>query len=42
MSEYNAEKRRFYYLKDREKVLKRQKEYDDAHRQQINKLMRNY
>lgn len=42
MSEYNAEKRRYWYLKYREKILKRQKEYDDAHRPQINKRMRNY
>lgn len=42
MEKYNPEKRRFYYLKYREKILKRQKEYDDAHRPQINKRMRNY
>ena len=42
MAEYNAEKRRANYLKYREKILKHQKEYDDAHRPQINKRMRNY
>lgn len=42
MAEYNAERRRFYYLKNREKILIKQKEYDDAHRPQIQKRMRNY
>ena len=42
MAEYNAAKRHENYLKYREKILKRQKEYDDAHRPQINKRMRSY
>ena len=41
-TEYNAEKRHYYYLKYREKILKRQKEYDDAHREEISRRMKNY
>ena len=39
---YNAEKRRAYYLKYRDRVLKQQKKYDDAHRPQICARMRVY
>ena len=42
MAKYNAEKRRAYYLKYRERTLRRQKEYDDAHRPQIIARMRIY
>lgn len=41
MSEYNAEKRRFYYLKYREKILKHQKEYDALHREERNRKAKN-
>lgn len=32
---YKAEYRRAYYKKNREKILKKQKEYDDQHREEI-------
>lgn len=41
MSEYNAEKRRYWYLKYREKILKKQHEYDMLHREERNKKARN-
>ena len=33
---YNAEYRRAQYLKNREATLKKQKEYDDQHREELN------
>lgn len=35
MAEYDAAYRRNQYIKHREKILAKQKEYDDAHREQI-------
>ena len=37
---YNAEYRRAQYMKYREKTLKKQKEYDDQHREKINRKAR--
>lgn len=37
---YNAEYRREQYIKHREKVLQKQKEYDDQHREEINRKAR--
>ena len=37
---YNAEYRREQYIKHREKILKKQKEYDDQHREEINRKAR--
>ena len=37
---YNAEYRRAQYLKHREKILQKQKEYDDQHREEINRKAR--
>lgn len=37
---YNAEYRREQYVKHREKTLKKQKEYDDQHREEINRKAR--
>ena len=37
---YNAEYRRAQYIKHREKTLKKQKEYDDQHREEINRKAR--
>ena len=37
---YNAEYRRAQYIKHREKTLKKQKEYDDQHRGEINRKAR--
>ena len=37
---YNAEYRREQYTKHREKVLQKQKEYDDQHREEINRKAR--
>ena len=37
---YNAEYRREQYIKHREKTLKKQKEYDDQHREEINRKAR--
>lgn len=37
---YNAEYRRRQYIKHREKILKKQKEYDDQHREEINRKAR--
>lgn len=34
---YNAEYRRKQYVKHREKILQKQKEYDDQHREEINR-----
>jgi len=35
MAEYDAAYRRNQYLRHRERILAKQKEYDDAHRAQI-------
>ena len=37
---YNSEYRRAQYIKHREKTLKKQKEYDDEHREKINRKAR--
>ena len=37
---YNAEYRRAQYIKHREKILQKQKEYDDQHREEINRKAR--
>ena len=37
---YNAEYRREQYIKHREKILPKQKEYDDQHREEINRKAR--
>ena len=37
---YNAEYRREQYIKHREKILQKQKEYDDQHREEINRKAR--
>ena len=37
---YNAEYRREQYIKHREKILQKQKEYDDQHRGEINRKAR--
>ena len=37
---YNAEYRRAQYIKHREKTLKKQKEYNDQHREEINRKAR--
>ena len=37
---YNAEYRRAQYMKHREKILQKQKEYDDQHREEINRKSR--
>ena len=37
---YNAEYRRAQYMKHREGTLKKQKEYDDQHREEINRKAR--
>lgn len=37
---YNAEYRRARYFNNREEILKKQKEYDDQHREEINKKAR--
>ena len=37
---YNSEYRRAQYIKHREKTLKKQKEYDDQHREEINRKAR--
>ena len=37
---YNAEYRRAQYIKHRDKILKKQKEYDDQHRDEINRKAR--
>ena len=37
---YNAEYRRAQYIKHREETLKKQKEYDDQHREEINRKAR--
>ena len=37
---YNAEYRRAQYIKHREKILQKQKEYDDQHREEINRKSR--
>lgn len=37
---YNAEYRRAQYIKHREKILQKQKEYDDQHRDEINRKAR--
>ena len=37
---YNAEYRRDQYIKHREKILQKQKEYDDQHREEINRKSR--
>lgn len=37
---YNAEYRRAQYMKHREEILKKQKEYDDRHREEINRKAR--
>ena len=37
---YNAEYRRAQYIKHREGTLKKQKEYDDQHREEINRKAR--
>ena len=37
---YNAEYRREQYIKHREKILQKQKEYDDQHRDEINRKAR--
>ena len=37
---YNAEYRRSQYIKHREKILQKQKEYDDQHREEINRKAR--
>lgn len=34
MSEYNAEKRHYWYMKYRDKILKHQHEYDEAHKEE--------
>lgn len=36
----NAEYRREQYIKNREKILQKQKEYDDQHREEINRKAR--
>ena len=37
---YNSEYRREQYIKHREKILQKQKEYDDQHREKINRKAR--
>ena len=37
---YNSEYRRAQYIKHREKILQKQKEYDDQHREEINRKAR--
>lgn len=37
---YNTEYRHAQYMKNREKTLKKQKEYDDQHREEINRKAR--
>ena len=37
---YNAEYRRAQYIKHREGTLKKQKEYDDQHREEVNRKAR--
>lgn len=37
---YNAEYRRAQYMKNREETLKKQKEYYDQHREEINRKAR--
>ena len=37
---YNAEYRRAQYVKHRDKILQKQKEYDDQHREEINRKAR--
>ena len=37
---YNAEYRRAQYVKNREEILKKQKEYADQHREEINRKAR--
>ena len=37
---YNTEYRRAQYMKHREKILQKQKEYDDQHREEINRKAR--
>lgn len=40
MTSYNKDYRRVQYLKHREKILEKQKDYDDQHREEINRKAR--